>query len=148
MRVPRLISECIEWRWAPCVGLTAGSLAFVALSLLLIPKQIESAPPLADSWQVNRAGVASQQRALFGASLVQGNESMAQPHSDSETAPGTIAPDPAQAVAVLGSRGFSPIADRGQAPTPEAEPAPTSEPGRVVLQQPEPGGPAREVTFP
>ncbi len=41
MALPAVISDFFEWRWMPCVALTAGSLVFVGLALLLIPKQID-----------------------------------------------------------------------------------------------------------
>lgn len=149
MRVPSLVSEFIEWRWAPCVGLTAGSLAFVALSLLLIPAQIESTPALAEALRTNRVSSAPQQRALFGASLATRTVGLAQagPQPDRALAVEAV-PGVGQSSDAPAQRGFSPPGDRPPAPTPEAAPPLPSEPGRTYLQQPEPGGPIREVTAP
>ncbi len=41
MRAPRVVREFFEWRWATCIALIAGALAFVVLALLLIPAQLE-----------------------------------------------------------------------------------------------------------
>ncbi len=44
----RALSQFLAWRWAPFAGLVAGSLAFIALALLLIPDHLGSEPsPLA-----------------------------------------------------------------------------------------------------
>ena len=45
MRVPPAITEFLAWRWMPCAALTAGSLAFAGLAVLLIPSQFDGAPP-------------------------------------------------------------------------------------------------------
>jgi hypothetical protein len=37
MRALDWVRDFLRWRWAPCVGLITGSLAFIALVLLLIP---------------------------------------------------------------------------------------------------------------
>jgi hypothetical protein len=44
MQVPPPIKAFLRWRWSPCVALTAGSLAFVALAVLLIPGQVDGEP--------------------------------------------------------------------------------------------------------
>jgi hypothetical protein len=143
MRVPRLISEFIEWRWAPCVGLTAGSLAFVALSLLLIPTQIESTPALADTFRTRNDVGAPQPRALFGASLAQSNVGMPQaarsPISDSVQNLGAAA-EPAM------QGRFSAVADLAQAPASQTDPPPPTVLGQTYQQTPEPDGAVREVT--
>lgn len=40
MRAPRFVHEFLEWRWATCAALIAAALAFVVLTLLLIPTQL------------------------------------------------------------------------------------------------------------
>ena len=36
MRAARILRDFFEWRWAPCVALTVGSLAYVGLAVLLM----------------------------------------------------------------------------------------------------------------
>ncbi len=68
MRAPQMVNDFFEWRWAPCVGLTAGSLAFVAFALLLIPTRFDGEPRTArtlsafDSPRTQRALYASSWR--------------------------------------------------------------------------------------
>jgi len=38
-----LVTRLFEWRWAPCVGLVLGSLAFVVLAIALIPDRLGAA---------------------------------------------------------------------------------------------------------
>jgi outer membrane biosynthesis protein TonB len=148
MRTPQVISDFLDWRWAPSVGLTAGSLAFVALALLLIPTSFGPAPAaVVDS---STGIVAVQQptiprkRALFGSAIAAGvsDRIARQPAVAAETSP------PVQ-------RGFSPVADRPEPPpqpVPQAAPAPAPpplpEPAAVTVVQPEPAEPSREVTNP
>ena len=150
MRAPQLVSDFLEWRWAPCVGLTAGSLAFVALALLLIPTQFDAAPstPSSDSLaSLDRPSAPAAPRTLFGASLARGATGFAQRTSD-EGSPRRPPPPNNDPGAVAPQRGFSPILDR-PAPPPAAEPPPPEPPppapGAVIISQPEPGGPSREM---
>jgi hypothetical protein len=150
MRVPQMVSDFFEWRWAPCVGLTAASLAFVALALLLIPSHIGGEP---------RAAAAlnsfSSPRALYGSSLAQTLSEPAEPLDD--VRPARSLPPPASRGNARGpapQRGFSPIIDRPeppQPPQPTAATAATAEPSQpvpssTVVIQPIPGGESREVT--
>src|SRR4051812_4746134 len=129
MRAPPLISEFFEWRWAPCVGLTAGSLAFVALALLLIPTSFDNAASatngsnMASETALLERAAAAPPRALLGASLPRSfagvGRASEQPSSPPtrrerpESSPGTSEP------AAPPARGFSPIIDR-----PDPPPAP------------------------
>jgi hypothetical protein len=120
------------WRWAPCVGLTLGSLAFVAFSVLLIPAQFGSAPgPVAEAPErsFDRPSPPAP-RALYGASLARGLPEFGQ--RSAAQAPPTQRPAPPpnspEAVTPAPVRGFSPIVDRPEPPLPasaaEAPPAP------------------------
>ena len=150
MRVPQMVNDFFEWRWAPCVGLTAGSLAFVVLALLLIPARVgepraASMPYAFDS--------PPAQRPLYGSSLARSLTEPADPElndarvarSQPPAAPRNNETRPAP------QRGFSPILDRPEPPPPPpapvAPPAPPEPlPGSVVVIQPVPGGESREVT--
>jgi hypothetical protein len=148
MRTPQLISDFLDWRWAPSVGLTAGSLAFVGLALLLIPTELGSAPARVDNGStpfVAAAPTAPQKRALFSSAIAGGVADRI--GRISEPAAGST--DQAAPVA----RGFSPVADRPEpVPPPVAQPVqampPAPEPGSVTIIQHEPDGPSREVTNP
>ncbi|HEY3253793.1 MAG TPA: hypothetical protein VGJ91_07590 [Polyangiaceae bacterium] len=147
MRVPQLVSDFFEWRWAPCVGLTAGSLAFVALALLLIPARLDGGPH--ENTTLSSFDTPRPARALYASSLVR---SPAEPdtrelnevrvaQAQHVSAPQNSEPRPAP------QRGFSPILERPEPPAPApAPPAPAPAPGTTIVTQPEPGGPAREVT--
>ena len=167
MRVTPLVSEFFEWRWAPCVGLTAGSLAFVALALLLIPTQFDSATSgsnlsrLPNETALLDRPAGTPPRALFGASLPR---SLAGIGRDSERSNPTrherMEPAPGMSEqAAPPQRGFSPIIDRPEpppAPPPPAPPppmpvevAPQPPPANVAIQQPQQpdaDGPRREIT--
>ena len=148
MQIPQPISDFVRWRWAPCVGLTAGSLTFVALAVLIIPAQFEEAP---GSSQVRSSfgqpGLPAK-RAIFGASLTREAGNLARQPSDD--APSRAQPTPVAPPSDPGMQrhGFSPVAEREPAqpavgPT-ESPPPPTNADG-VILQQPDgPGGPSRE----
>ena len=128
MQMPEVISEFLRWRWAPCVGLTTGSLAFVAISLLLIPTQFSAPPAPVAGMQRSSYQTASipNPRALYGASLAQSSPEFAQPARQPETLP-PVRSLPAPALNTAASaRGFSPIAERPaepQQPVPDAQPA-------------------------
>lgn len=40
----RSISQLMKWRWAPCLGLVLGSLAFVGLAIAVIPEHLGAEP--------------------------------------------------------------------------------------------------------
>jgi hypothetical protein len=162
MRAPQWVSDFFDWRWAPCVGLTAGSLAFVALALLLIPTHFGGEPRVVSSLSAYESQ--QPQRAIFSSAL-------ARPETDTDERKAEIARNARVARAVPTSlprtteagaptqRGFSPVLDR---PEPVPQPAPavpppapaapssaTAEPSAptpgTVLIQPGPGPEAREV---
>jgi hypothetical protein len=175
MRVSPLVSEFFEWRWAPCVGLTAGSLAFVALALLLIPTQFDGAPASSSLASVSpafdRPESPAPQRALFGASLARSLPGIGRNSDQASPPPRPARVEPVAVSEPAPQRGFSPVIDRPEPPPPpppppppapvvEAAPAPAPAPvpvatppapapdANVIVQQPEPDGPRREVTVP
>jgi hypothetical protein len=155
MRVPQMVSDFFEWRWAPCVGLTAGSLGFVALALLLIPTSIAGEPRVATT--LSTFDSPPPQRALYGSSLARSLTEPAEPHP--RVARSVPPPAPrSNEMRPPPQRGFSPIIDRPEPPAPP--PAPPAEvvapvapaappepvPGSTITIQPVPGGESREVT--
>ena len=161
MRVPQLVSDFFAWRWSPCVGLTAGSLTFVLLALLLIPSQVGEPPPRKD---VLGAFEPPARRALFGASLAQETRDIG-PGLAAETTAPRARQRPVDPVSPAPQRGFSPIADREPPPVPPVPPVPAVPPapaappelpaprpladvGAGLAPQPEPAGPQREATSP
>jgi hypothetical protein len=155
MRAPPLVSDFFEWRWAPCVGLTAGSLAFVALALLLIPVQFDGTAGDSSASRSSRSSregalldrtVEVPPRALFGASLPRGLREIGRAPDPSNPGRERQAPlSPNEQVAPT-QRGFSPIIDRpepAQAPLPSippppVPPAPPPAVETAPLQQPPP----------
>ena len=145
MRLPQLVSDFFQWRWAPCVGLTAGSLAFVALALILIPTRFGGEPR-----EVNLSSYQNPlpQRAIFSSALarsaLQSDEPRTDARGDARPAPPAL---PQRAPA---QRGFSPIIERPEplppTPPPAAVEPPAPAPGSVIVVQPVPGGESREVT--
>lgn len=130
MRSPQLVNDFIQWRWAPCVGLTAGSLAFVALALLLIPTRVGGEPPAVSA--LNSYEAPRPQRAIFSSALARPNE--AEDRRPEPVRIARVAPQPlprsSEASAPM-QRGFSPIIERPEpvaarvpVPAPVAVPAP------------------------
>lgn len=147
MRVPPLVSDFFDWRWAPCVGLTAGSLAFVGLAILLIPAQFGAAPRSDSQLSFDRPS-APPQRALFGASLARTSlPGFGQRPSDEASPP----PPPAPAVndpTPPPPRGFSPVAERAEPPPPPPPPVlevPPPVPAALIPPPPDPNLPAPAV---
>ncbi len=162
-----MISEFFEWRWAPCVGLTAGSLTFVALAVLIIPTQFDGSSSSSTSASMSDVrtferpvAAAAPARTLFGASLARNLTGGIAQRGAEPTQPPPRAAQPAPDVVSVAQRGFSPIMDRPEPPAPPPPapeavpppapppPAPPPEAGTVIVQQPEPDGPRREVTVP
>jgi hypothetical protein len=114
----------------PCVALIAGSLAFVALALLLIPSALEAAPRSTSLTGFDQAPVAA--RTLFGASLAQGaslarGASLVTDHAADEARAPTprLQPTPPAALPEAPpARGFSPIIERADRPPAPDAPAP------------------------
>jgi len=165
MRVPEMVSDFFDWRWAPCVGLTAGSLAFVVLAVLLIPTRFDGEPRAAAT--LSSFPNPRPQRALYASSLAASLAETEHAPDDSRMARPAPQSNP-QAIQTGASfqRGFSPILDRPPAPPPAAPapppapapaPAPAAPviapaveplataPSSVVVPQPVPGGESREV---
>jgi hypothetical protein len=150
MRVPQMVSDFFEWRWAPCVGLTAGSLAFVVLALLFIPTRVDE--PLVATTP-NTFDRPPPQRPLYGSSLARSLIEPAEPQLDDARVARSQPPSAPRSneTRPAPQRGFSPILDRPEPPAPPPAPvappqAPEPVPGSVVVIQPVPGGESREVT--
>ena len=158
MRAPQWVSDFFDWRWAPCVGLTAGSLAFVALALLLIPTHFGGEPRVVSSLSTYESQ--RPQRAIFSSALsrpeADAEERQAEVSRNARVARAVSPPLPRTTEGgVPSQRGFSPILERAEpvpAPAPPvpapAAPSATIEPpapGTVVIQ-PVPGGEFREVS--
>jgi len=169
MRAPQLVTDFFEWRWSPCIGLTAGSLAFVAFAVLLIPTRIGGEPRLVNT--LSSYENALPQRAIFSSSLAR-NSAEPDDHVEGERVARSV---PRVAAAIVApsrppQRGFSPILERAEplarhpeplpappqpappqpvavqaAPSSQGETPPTA-PGSVGAVQPEASGPAREST--
>jgi hypothetical protein len=154
MRVPLPIKDFLAWRWAPCVALTSGSLAFVGLAVLLIPSQIDAAHSAASVSAFDRPSAGS--RALYSASLAQGaalaqNTIAQRAAEDAPATPrGRAQPLPSPAPV---ARGFSPILARPDPPAPPPEPAAVTPPAPPIPVDavpapppppPEPDAPRRE----
>jgi len=146
MRAPQLVSDFFAWRWAPCVGLTAGSLAFVALSLLLIPTSFGGEPRVGST--LGNVDDLRSQKAIFSSSLTRSAIEPQERPSVARSLP--VAPPTINQTGAPPQRGFSPIIERAETlpPAPAAPPVEASAPapGSVVVIQPEPGGQSREVT--
>jgi len=149
MRAPQLVSDFLAWRWAPCVGLTAGSLAFVALALLLIPTSFGGEPHVGRT--LGSFDDLRSQKAIFSSSLTRSAiEPQERPESQLRVPRSLpVATPPINQAGAPLQRGFSPIIERAEtlppaAAAPPAEPS-VPAPGTVVVVQPEPGGQSREV---
>jgi len=125
MRVPEPVSDFFEWRWSPCIGLTAGSLTFVLLALLLIPNQFGEPP--APSERSFAFVPPPAPRALFGASLAKGLPGVGQRLAEETTPEPPMMPPPAVTRAPP-PRGFSPIVERPAPPPPPPPPPPAMVP--------------------
>ena len=123
MRAAQIFREFFEWRWAPCVGLTAGSLAYVGLALLIIPSQIDgsSHPPdggpavNAATALTNTAFASSLTQSSFAAAVPAAREPMHRPAPPTPTFNDAASPP---------RRGFSPPIDQPPPPPPPPPPAP------------------------
>jgi len=160
MRAPQWVSDFFDWRWAPCVGLTAGSLAFVALALLLIPTHFGGEPRVVSTLSAFESQ--RPQRAIFSSALAR-PEATAEEHRAEIARSARVARSASPALprtteaGTPAPRGFSPILERAEpipepaAPVPPPAPAsatvdpPAATPGTVVIQ-PVPGGESREVS--
>ena len=123
-QIVRAINQVFEWRWAPFVALTAGSLAYVGLAVLIIPGQIDGAP---------RSGALEHSAALpstaFAASLTQSSfataNAAATVNAAREAALRTPPPpSPAANEPSVIRRGFSPPIEQPAPPPPPPPPPP------------------------
>ncbi|HET7543325.1 MAG TPA: hypothetical protein VFK05_25805 [Polyangiaceae bacterium] len=154
MRLPQWVSDFFEWRWAPCFGLTAGSLAFVALALILIPTRFGGEPRALSNLSTYQNP--PPQRAIFSSALARSAVESDEPRTDARRV-ARPAPSPAPQRTESGAplqRGFSPVIERPEplpppAPPPTPTPAAAEQPppaaASVVVVQPVPGGESREV---
>lgn len=123
MRVPEMVRDFFDWRWAPCVGLTTGSLAFVALALLLIPTRFGS--EVRDAATLSSFANAGPREARYASSLSASRPESERQHEDfrvARTAPPS-GPRTSEARAPL-QRGFSPILERPERLEPPAHAPP------------------------
>jgi hypothetical protein len=164
MRAPQWVSDFFDWRWAPCVGLTAGSLAFVALALLLIPTHFGGEPRVVGSLSAYEN--ARPQRAIFSSALTRSEVDAEERRPDlarnariARAAPPPLPQTPEASAPP--QRGFSPVLERAEPIPPPAPPVPAPAPATpappsataeapaptpgTVLIQPVPGGESREV---
>jgi hypothetical protein len=151
-----MVSDFFEWRWAPCVGLTAGSLGFVALALLLIPTSVAVDPRAAST--LTAFDSTPPQRALYGSSLARDLTDRAEAQRTTRVARSVPPPSPrSNETSPPPQRGFSPIIERPEPAPPPIEAVPPTAPampvappepvpGSTVIIQPVPGGESREVT--
>ena len=115
MRMPPLIKDFLAWRWAPCVALTTGSLAFVGLAVLLIPGQIDAARSTDTSNAFDQPPRSAH--AMYNASLAQG---VALAQNTVSPGPTENAPQPQPArfrpqpppLSTPAARGFSPVLEK------------------------------------
>jgi len=149
MRVPFLVSEFFEWRWAPCVGLTAGSLGFVALALLLIPTRFGGGAPGVER---SSSFESPPPQAMYSSALTSNlteTEVARSPEPARARHVAALPSPPSRESGVAVARGFSPVIER-PAPPPPPPPAvlmpaaaPPAVPGSGEVNQPVPGVAAR-----
>lgn len=139
MRSPQLVNDFIQWRWAPCVGLTAGSLAFVVLALLVIPTHVGGESRSASA--LNSYEAPRPQRAIFSSALAR-PDTEAEERRPEPVRIARVAPQPparsSETSAPL-QRGFSPIIERPEpvaAPVPVPAPEPVPAPVAVAVPVP------------
>jgi hypothetical protein len=125
----------------PCVALTAGSLTFVGLALLLIPSEVDATSRGNASLSTFEQRPAVS-RSMFNASLTQGTV-LAERATDEARAPSPrVEAAPAAPVPGLQqARGFSPIAERPdqpEAPPPPPSPPPAPPPALIIPEVAQP----------
>lgn len=146
MRAPQIVRDFFAWRWAPCVALTAGSLVYVGLAVLLIPSQIDGGSRSSELATAFDRSTALPSTA-FGASVAQ--NSIAAPPTAHEpvrrVTPQNTANDPMGAP----RRGFSPPIEQPEAPPPPPPPPPAAMPTpQPVLNQAPPAPPQDQAPNP
>jgi hypothetical protein len=119
MRAPQILRDFFEWRWAPCVALTVGSLAYVGLAVLIIPSQIDGSAASANgATSLNSPPLPST---AFASSLTQTSFSPAPTMHEPMRRP---PPPPVNNDPGTVRRGFSPPIEQPEAPPPPPPPAP------------------------
>jgi hypothetical protein len=141
MRVPKVLVDLVEWRWAPAAALSLGAVFYVGLVVAVIPERIGASR---NSQTEGRLFTSPASTSLFaarvGASLDGQRESV-----ESESAPPAAHRTmPAPAAPVIhdspssARRGFSPPLPR---PEPEAAPPPLPPPPGMPPPPPVPYAP-------
>jgi len=164
MRASQVIRDFLEWRWTPCVALTAASLAWVGLAVLFIPNRLGSNEP-PNSGASTFSEVPVLPNTAFNSALTQSAFTSTQPIR-------RVAPPPiATANEPVIRKGFSPPIEQPAAPpppppapvtqaappppvpsppvnvappTPPAEPTPAAAPAAVPAAAPAPPAPAED----
>ncbi|HEY4104232.1 MAG TPA: hypothetical protein VGM44_10090, partial [Polyangiaceae bacterium] len=70
MRAPQILTDFFEWRWAPCVALTAGSIVYVGLAVLFIPNQFDTSAS-SNSAAASMLGAPATPSTTFASSVAQ-----------------------------------------------------------------------------
>ncbi len=146
MRTSQTVREFFEWRWAPCVALTAASLAWVGLAVLIIPSQLGSNAHTSDGATAFNASPVLPNTAFNSALTQTAFTSVTTPPlqpvrraiSPPAAMPLSTSNDPAGAAPIR--RGFSPPIEQ-----PEAPPPPPAPPSPAVPQVAPPPIPAPPV---
>src|SRR5450432_324949 len=135
MRAAQIVRDFFEWRWAPCVALTVGSLAYVGLAVLLIPSELDGGARSSDVPRAFDRSVA-QPNTAFASSLTQNSFATTSTGRDSvrHTAP-PPPPPPASDPASVPRRGLSPPIEQ---PAPPPPPPPPPPPMQVATPIPPP----------
>jgi hypothetical protein len=156
MRAPQIVRDFLEWRWAPCVALTVGSLTYVGLAVLLIPTQIDGGSRPSDlATAFDRS--AALPGTAFAASLAP--NSVAAPPTAHEPVRHTSSQNAANDPMGAPRRGFSPPIEQPETPPqppppppPPPPPAPTPQAAmptpQPVLNQPPPAAPQDQAPTP
>ncbi|HEX3776037.1 MAG TPA: hypothetical protein VHV51_16310 [Polyangiaceae bacterium] len=144
MRAPQILTDFFEWRWAPCVALTAGSLAYVGLAVLFIPNQFESGTS-SNSNSASMIGVPPS--TAFASSVTQSAFTSAPMRQEPER---HFAAPAEPAVEQPIRRGFSPPLERPDMPPPQPVPQPAAPPQPATPPPPPPveAAPAQPVAAP
>jgi len=129
MRVPQLLSDFVAWRWAPCVALTSASLVYVALAVALVPGQLDTGKPPAQS---SSMADAAQHMATLNSRSIGATVARAAPQFGAGVQdmlnPSIAAPAPSPQPPPEVRRGFSPPLERVDAPPPPPPPPPMNVP--------------------
>jgi outer membrane biosynthesis protein TonB len=131
MRAAQVIRDFFEWRWAPFVGLTVGSLAYVGLAVLIIPSQIDGGAPASERSTAFNTTAALPNTA-YASALTQSSFSTAPTVRE----PIHRAPPPPPPVSDPPRRGFSPPIEQPDPPPPPPPPPPPVQVAPMPTPQP------------